>query len=278
MEIDGFHSTLAWRLQADNWTNLGGTLIYKDYEGISMLYATYDLHRVKSEDTAGHRKWISQIAILDELASTIFIWHLFSLATAGKSTMGSLVYSCHYRNCNCNYPCSPLQSLKIVGKRAGAIHLFPLNAEQVTVIFHHTGRHTYQHKRVWCDGLSCRACWGHLVLTNFGWHLLFPRQNQFLSFFNVDELKRIINLKSKLRVLWFCWKNAVRSALSKKIISLRVLVSGWAVFILMILYSNEQHRTDSSPLFFVSLLFSFLLFFTLPFLHLSTINSLHMDI
>ena len=86
MEIDGFHSTLAWRLQADNWTNLGGTLIYKDYEGISMLYATYDLHRVKSEDTAGHRKWISQIAILDELASTIFIWHLFSLATAGKST------------------------------------------------------------------------------------------------------------------------------------------------------------------------------------------------
>jgi hypothetical protein len=73
-------------------------------------------------------------------------------------------------------------------------------------------------------------------------------------------------------------ENAVRSALLKEIISLRVLVSGWAVFIVMILHFNEQHRTDSSPLLFVSLLFSFSLFFILPFLHLSTINSVLMDI
>jgi hypothetical protein len=67
MEIDGFHSTLGWQLQADNWMNLGETLIYKDFEGISML--AYDLLcsvQSEDEDTAGHRKWISQIAILDE--------------------------------------------------------------------------------------------------------------------------------------------------------------------------------------------------------------------
>lgn len=49
----------------------------------------------------------------------------------------------------------------------------------------------------------------------------------------------------------------------KKIISLRVLVSGWADFILMILHLhfNEQHRTNSSPLLFVTLLYPSILFF-----------------
>lgn len=37
MEIDGFYSTLAWQLQADNLTNVRETLSYKDFEGISIL-------------------------------------------------------------------------------------------------------------------------------------------------------------------------------------------------------------------------------------------------